>query len=148
MTVLIKNTQDIKGWWYPICDKHHRRIRKWQSVQAWGNLRAAEWMNLSSLPSLKLFISFPVSECNDSKNSTKITNSSGIFRSVISRSFSKNLIALFRPSKWHSCSLFQFFFFLRTELGILQIQLPAPFQYIFIQNPGLALLFKNKDTSL
>lgn len=106
------------------CDKHHKRITEWPSIQAWGNLRAAEWANLSSLPYLQLFISSLVSECNDSKNSTKITNSSGIFRSVISRSFWKNLITLFGPSKWHSCSLFQFFFsFLGLNWGFYRSSL-------------------------
>lgn len=123
------------------CDQHHIKARKWLSIQAWGKLKAAEWANLSCLPSLKLFISSLFSECNGSKNSTKIINSSGKFKSVISRTFLENLIALFRPWILHSCSCFQIYFFLRT--GDFTYPNPSSIS-VHIQKAGS----KNKDTSL
>lgn len=125
------------------CDKHHIKIRKWQSIQAWGNLKAAEWANLSCLPSLKPFVSSLISEGNDSKNSTKIINSSGIFKSLISRTFSENLFALFGFRIWCSCLCFQIYFFLRTR-DFTYPNASSISISVHIQKAGS----KNKDTSL
>lgn len=126
------------------CDKHHIKIRKWQSIQAWGNLKAAEWVNLSCLPSLKPFVSSFISEGNDSKNSTEIINSSGIFKSVISRTFSEKPFWSLRVQNiMFMFLLSNLLFFLRTG----DFAYPNA-SYISISVHIKKAGSKNKDTSL